>query len=193
MPGLDRNHNHLVTPVNAHLRDQCQLYSVAMQAFEDLCSAVRRCWDQWTKETSFTWQPSSGSPRKTSHRDDRYIIRRTRGEPTTAFTAVQTQAAPLLRGECLNRDIALQWHTAPTAGIGCHCLRYGTSMASSVKPHVLPLVARLLGASFQQDNTRPHSKERHITHFPDLLDLQIFHQSSIIWDGKLVSLQVLSN
>ncbi|GFT02106.1 transposable element Tcb2 transposase [Trichonephila clavipes] len=34
---------------------------------------VRRCWDKWIREMSFTRKPGSGSPRQTSRREDRYI------------------------------------------------------------------------------------------------------------------------
>ncbi|GFX03804.1 transposable element Tcb2 transposase [Trichonephila clavipes] len=34
---------------------------------------VRRCWDQWIREMSFTRRAGSGRPRQTSHREDRHI------------------------------------------------------------------------------------------------------------------------
>ncbi|GFS86897.1 transposable element Tcb2 transposase [Trichonephila clavipes] len=58
---------------------------------------VRRCWDQWTEETSFTRRPVSERPRKTSHREDRHIIRYAHVEPTSTLAAIWTQAAPSLR------------------------------------------------------------------------------------------------
>ncbi|GFS76133.1 transposable element Tcb2 transposase [Trichonephila clavipes] len=35
---------------------------------------VRRFWDQWTEETSFTRRPSSGLSRQTTRQEDRHII-----------------------------------------------------------------------------------------------------------------------
>lgn len=226
---------------------------------------VRRCWDQWTEETSFTRRPGSGRPRQTSRREDRHIIRHARVEPTASLAAIQTQAAPSLRapvssrtiarrlaeghlvsrrplrvlpmtpthrrlrlewcrarqdwtatewnqvvfsdesrfnlssddnrvrvwrlrGERLNPAFALQRHTAPTAGVMVWgaiaydtrsplILIHGTMTAQRyvhdiLQPHVLPLMARLPGAIFQQDNARPHTARmsqdclRHITTLP---------------------------
>ncbi|GFV08387.1 transposable element Tcb1 transposase [Trichonephila clavipes] len=78
-----------------------------------------------------------------------------------------------LRGECFNPAFALQRHTAPTAGVmvwGATAyntrsplvLVRGTMTAQRcvhdiLQPHVLPLMQRLRGAIFQQDNTRPHT------------------------------------
>ncbi|GFY00670.1 transposable element Tcb2 transposase [Trichonephila clavipes] len=54
------------------------------------------------------------------------------------------------RGERLNPAFALQRHTAPTASV----MRY---VHDILQPHVLPLMQRLPGAPFQQDNARPHT------------------------------------
>ncbi|GFU00707.1 transposable element Tcb2 transposase [Trichonephila clavipes] len=43
--------------------------------------AVRKCWDQWIREMSFTRRPGSGCPRQTSRREDRPIIRNARVQP----------------------------------------------------------------------------------------------------------------
>ncbi|GFW27485.1 transposable element Tcb2 transposase [Trichonephila clavipes] len=71
--------------------------------------------------------------------------------------------------ERLNPVFALQRHTAPADGMGCHCLQLpplvlirGTMIAQRyvhdiLQPHVLPLMQRLPGAIFQQDNARPHT------------------------------------
>ncbi|GFS52551.1 transposable element Tcb2 transposase [Trichonephila clavipes] len=77
------------------------------------------------------------------------------------------------RGECLNPPFALQRHTAPTAGVMVWgAIAYNTrspllliqgTMISQryihdiLQPHVLPLMQRLPGAIFQQDNARPHT------------------------------------
>ena len=66
---------------------------VARQLGRSDC-VVRRCWDQWTEETSFTRRPGSG---QTSRREDRHIIRNARVEPTASLAAIQTQAAASLR------------------------------------------------------------------------------------------------
>ncbi|GFS59539.1 uncharacterized protein TNCV_3726311 [Trichonephila clavipes] len=54
---------------------------------------VRRCWDRWIKEMSFTRRPGSGRPRQTSRREDWHIIRIL---PTASSAAIQAQVAPSL-------------------------------------------------------------------------------------------------
>ncbi|GFW95876.1 transposable element Tcb2 transposase [Trichonephila clavipes] len=77
------------------------------------------------------------------------------------------------RGECLNPAIALQRHTAPTAGgMVWGDIAYNTrsplvlirgTMTTQryvhdvMQPHVLSLMQRLPGAIFQQDNAQPHT------------------------------------
>ncbi|GFV05945.1 retrovirus-related Pol polyprotein from transposon 412 [Trichonephila clavipes] len=68
---------------------------IARQLCRSDC-VVRRCWDQWIREMSFTRRTGSGRNRQTSRQEDHHI------RP---------------RGECLNPAFALQRHTAPTAGV----------------------------------------------------------------------------
>ncbi|GFV49454.1 transposable element Tcb1 transposase [Trichonephila clavipes] len=56
--------------------------------------AVRKFWNLWTEEMSFTRRPGSGHPRQTSCREDHHIIRHARVELITSLAAVQSQAAP---------------------------------------------------------------------------------------------------
>ncbi|GFS86340.1 uncharacterized protein TNCV_1681001 [Trichonephila clavipes] len=49
---------------------------------------VRRCWDQWIRDMSFTRRPSSGRPRQTSHRGDRHIIINACVQPTASSATV---------------------------------------------------------------------------------------------------------
>ncbi|GFX99878.1 transposable element Tcb2 transposase [Trichonephila clavipes] len=76
------------------------------------------------------------------------------------------------RGECLNPAFAVQRHTDPTSGLmvwgsityhtrSTLVLVLGTMRAQCYvhdiqQPHVLPLMQRLPGAIFQQDNAPPH-------------------------------------
>ncbi|GFX54336.1 transposable element Tcb2 transposase [Trichonephila clavipes] len=57
---------------------------------------VRRSWDQWIRELSFTRRPCSGSLRQTSYREDRQIVRNARVQPTASSAANQPQVAPSL-------------------------------------------------------------------------------------------------
>ncbi|GFV26223.1 transposable element Tcb2 transposase [Trichonephila clavipes] len=77
------------------------------------------------------------------------------------------------RGECLNPAFDLQRHNTPTAGVMVWgviayntrsplVLILGTMTAQRyvhaiLQPHVLPVMQRLPGALFQQDNVRPHT------------------------------------
>ncbi|GFS62643.1 transposable element Tcb2 transposase [Trichonephila clavipes] len=48
-------------------------------------SVVRRCWDQWIQEMSFTRRPDSGHARQTSRREYHHIVRIARVQPTASF------------------------------------------------------------------------------------------------------------
>ncbi|GFW32229.1 transposable element Tcb1 transposase [Trichonephila clavipes] len=77
------------------------------------------------------------------------------------------------RGELPNPTFAFQRHTTPTAGVmvwgvivyneGSPLVLISGTMTAQryvhdiLQPHVLPLMQRLLGAIFQQDNARPHT------------------------------------
>ncbi|GFU66748.1 transposable element Tcb2 transposase [Trichonephila clavipes] len=50
---------------------------------------VRRCWDQWIREMSFTRRQGSGRPRQTSRREDHHIVRNARVQPTASWAAIQ--------------------------------------------------------------------------------------------------------
>ncbi|GFU00182.1 transposable element Tcb2 transposase [Trichonephila clavipes] len=114
------------------------------------------------------------------------------------------------RGEHLNPAFALQRHTTPTAGVmewgaiayniqSPLVLIHATMTAQRyvhdiLQPHVLPLMQRLPGAIFQQNNASPHMARAHKTVSALLLpflgspDSQICLQSrisGIIWDGEL--------
>ncbi|GFT90767.1 transposable element Tcb2 transposase [Trichonephila clavipes] len=67
---------------------------------------VRKCWDQWTEETSFTWQSGSGPNRQTNRREDHHIIQHARVELTASLTAAQTHAALSQRAPVSSQNIA---------------------------------------------------------------------------------------
>ncbi|GFW71900.1 transposable element Tcb2 transposase [Trichonephila clavipes] len=68
---------------------------VARQLGRSDC-VVRRCWDQWIREMSFTLRPGSGRPQQTSHRENSHIIRNARVQPTASLAAIQSQVEPSL-------------------------------------------------------------------------------------------------
>ncbi|GFW20305.1 transposable element Tcb2 transposase [Trichonephila clavipes] len=57
---------------------------------------VRRCWDQWIREMSFTRRTGSGRSQQTSRGEDRHIIRNARVQPIASSAAIQAQVAPSL-------------------------------------------------------------------------------------------------
>ncbi|GFS71279.1 uncharacterized protein TNCV_5050281 [Trichonephila clavipes] len=61
---------------------------VARQLGRSHC-VVRKCWNHWIREMSFTGRTGSGRPRETSHREDHYIVRNARVQPTVSSVAVQ--------------------------------------------------------------------------------------------------------
>ncbi|GFU78911.1 HTH_Tnp_Tc3_2 domain-containing protein [Trichonephila clavipes] len=66
---------------------------------------MRRCWDQWIRQMSFTRRPGSGHPRQTSRREDRHIVRNARVQPTASSAAIQAQVAPSLGAPVASRTI----------------------------------------------------------------------------------------
>ncbi|GFV42529.1 transposable element Tcb2 transposase [Trichonephila clavipes] len=74
---------------------------VARQLGHSDC-VVRRCWDQWIREMTFTRRPDSGRPRQTSHREDRHIIRTS---SATSSAAIQSQVVLSLGAPVSSRTI----------------------------------------------------------------------------------------
>ncbi|GFX30517.1 transposable element Tcb2 transposase [Trichonephila clavipes] len=77
---------------------------VARQLGRSDC-VVRRCWNQWIREMSFTRKSGSGHPRQTSRREDRHIVKNTRVQPTASSVTIQAQVAPSLGPPVSSRTI----------------------------------------------------------------------------------------
>ncbi|GFT47418.1 transposable element Tcb2 transposase [Trichonephila clavipes] len=77
---------------------------VARQLGHSGC-VVRKCWDQWIREMSFTRRPGSGRLRQTSRREDRHIERIVRVQLTASSPAIQAQVAPSLGTPVLSRTL----------------------------------------------------------------------------------------
>ncbi|GFU61384.1 transposable element Tcb2 transposase [Trichonephila clavipes] len=73
-------------------------WSARPVAHQLVCSdcVVRRCWDQWIQEMSFTRRPGSARLRQTIPREDRHIVRNARVQPTASSAAIQAQVEPSL-------------------------------------------------------------------------------------------------
>ncbi|GFY36478.1 transposable element Tcb2 transposase [Trichonephila clavipes] len=77
---------------------------VARQLGRSDC-VVRRYWDQWIQEVSFTRRPGSGRTQQTSRREDHHIVRNARAQPIASSAAIQAQVAPSLVGPVSSRTI----------------------------------------------------------------------------------------
>ncbi|GFU18070.1 transposable element Tcb2 transposase [Trichonephila clavipes] len=119
---------------------------VACQLCRSNC-VVKRCWDQWIQEMSFTRGPGLGRSRQTSRREDPHIVKNARVQPTATLATIQAQVAPSIEtavsfrtirsdesrfnlssddnrvrvwrfhGERMNPAFALQRRTAPRDGV----------------------------------------------------------------------------
>ncbi|GFW82188.1 transposable element Tcb2 transposase [Trichonephila clavipes] len=132
---------------------------------------VRRCWDQWIREMSLTRSPGSGHPQQTSHRKDLHIVVFSDESRFNLSSDDNRVCVWKLRGERLYPAFALQRHTSPTTGVMVWraivyktrsplVLIRGTMTAQRyahdiLQPYVLPLMPRLPGAIFQQENAQP--------------------------------------
>ncbi|GFT33262.1 transposable element Tcb2 transposase [Trichonephila clavipes] len=77
---------------------------VARQLGRSDC-AVRRCWNQWIREMSFTRRPGSRRSRQTSRREDHHIVRNAGVQPTASSAAIHAQVAPSLGASVSSRTI----------------------------------------------------------------------------------------
>ncbi|GFV82191.1 HTH_Tnp_Tc3_2 domain-containing protein [Trichonephila clavipes] len=106
---------------------------------------VRRYWDQWIREMSYTRSPGSGHPRHTSRQENHSIVRNSRVQTTASSAVIQAQVASSLGTPASSRTIRR---------------RLAEGHLGSRRPlRVLPLhhPTNLPGAIFQQDNARPHT------------------------------------
>ncbi|GFX98078.1 transposable element Tcb2 transposase [Trichonephila clavipes] len=94
-----------------------------------------RCWDQWIREMLFTRRPSARHSRQTSRREDRYIVRNARVQPTASSAADQAHLALSLEAPVSSRTVR-------------RCLVDG-HFRSGLSLRVLPLTTTLLRLCFE--------------------------------------------
>ncbi|GFU37725.1 uncharacterized protein TNCV_1465961 [Trichonephila clavipes] len=63
--------------------------SVAGQVDRSEC-AVRKCWEQWTREGTHARKTGSGETRKTTRREDRRNVRQALGDPTVTRSTIRS-------------------------------------------------------------------------------------------------------
>ncbi|GFX04428.1 transposable element Tcb2 transposase [Trichonephila clavipes] len=66
---------------------------------------VRKCWDQWIREISFTPRPGSRRLRQASRREDLHIVRNARVQPIASSVAIQEQLVPSVGAPVSSRTI----------------------------------------------------------------------------------------
>ncbi|GFX42299.1 transposable element Tcb2 transposase [Trichonephila clavipes] len=66
---------------------------------------VRRCWNQWIREMSFTRRQGPGRPRQTSRREGHRIVRNPSIQSTASSAAIQAHVAPSLGAPVSSRTI----------------------------------------------------------------------------------------
>ncbi|GFX49321.1 uncharacterized protein TNCV_3334391 [Trichonephila clavipes] len=81
---------------------------VARQLGHSDC-VVRKCWDQWILEISFTLRPGSRSCPQTTRRGDRHIVRNSSVQPTALLTTIQAHVVPSLEALCLLEPYEDAW------------------------------------------------------------------------------------
>ncbi|GFT98478.1 transposable element Tcb2 transposase [Trichonephila clavipes] len=77
---------------------------VASQLGRSDC-VVRRCWDQWIREMSFTRRPGLGRPRQISRQEDRHILRNACVQPTASSATIKALVAHSLGAPVSSRTI----------------------------------------------------------------------------------------
>ncbi|GFT34599.1 HTH_Tnp_Tc3_2 domain-containing protein [Trichonephila clavipes] len=82
---------------------------VARQLGRSDC-VLKRCWDQWIREISFTRRPNSGHPRKSSRREDRHIVRNSRVQRTASSATLQALIAPTLGTPVSSQTVRRRLH-----------------------------------------------------------------------------------
>ncbi|GFX04775.1 transposable element Tcb2 transposase [Trichonephila clavipes] len=66
---------------------------------------VRRCWDQWIREMSFTQRPGSGCSRQTNRRQDHHIVRNACVQPAASSASINAHVVSSLGAPVSSRTI----------------------------------------------------------------------------------------
>ncbi|GFX18982.1 transposable element Tcb2 transposase [Trichonephila clavipes] len=141
---------------------------VARQLGRSDC-VLRKCWDQWIRRCHLHEDQALDTL-------DVPVVEKTTTSYESRYNLCSDDNCVRVwrhRGERLNPAFDLQRHTAPIAGVMVWgAIAYNTrpvlvlirgTMTAQwyvhciLQPHVLPLIQRLPGAIFQQDNARPNT------------------------------------
>ncbi|GFW97191.1 HTH_Tnp_Tc3_2 domain-containing protein [Trichonephila clavipes] len=79
--------------------------SVAVQVNRSEC-AVRNCWEQWTREGTHTRKTGSGATRKTTRREDQWIVRQALVDPTVTCSTIRANVGVAILPQTISRRLA---------------------------------------------------------------------------------------
>ncbi|GFX63499.1 transposable element Tcb2 transposase [Trichonephila clavipes] len=138
--------------------------------------AIRNCWEQWTREGTHARKSGSGAIRKTTRREDRWIVRKALVDPTVTRSTIQAHVGVPIVPQTISRHLAeanleskrpfralpLTSATASTVvpgqiNVQCHRFAKGSAKTADaiVSPvHDLELAVQDLWAHLPQDNIR---------------------------------------
>ncbi|GFY12971.1 transposable element Tc1 transposase [Trichonephila clavipes] len=68
--------------------------------------AVRNCWEQWTREGTYTRKTGSGATRKTTRREDRRIVRQALVDPTVTRSMIRADVGVAIVPQTISRHLA---------------------------------------------------------------------------------------
>ncbi|GFW51284.1 transposable element Tcb2 transposase [Trichonephila clavipes] len=74
---------------------------VARQLGRSDC-VVRRCWDQWIRDMSFTRTPGTGRPRQTSRQEDRHTVKKCSHTSKCFIGCHPDTGSTFIRGPCVS-------------------------------------------------------------------------------------------
>ncbi|GFX40921.1 transposable element Tcb1 transposase [Trichonephila clavipes] len=98
-------------------------------------SAVRNCWEQWTREGTHAWKTESGETRKITRREDRRIVRQALVDPTVTRSTIRADVDVAIVPQTISRHLA-EVNLKFTAPFPCTPFNTGTSAtASTVVPN----------------------------------------------------------
>ncbi|GFS93835.1 HTH_Tnp_Tc3_2 domain-containing protein [Trichonephila clavipes] len=70
-------------------------------------SAVRNCWQQWTRKGNHARKTGSGATRKTTRRDDRRIMRQALMDPTVTRSTIRVDVGVAIVPQTISRHLAV--------------------------------------------------------------------------------------
>ncbi|GFY35908.1 transposable element Tc1 transposase [Trichonephila clavipes] len=69
-------------------------------------SAVRNCWEQWTREGTHARKTGSGATRKTTRREDRRIVWQVLVDPTVTLSTIRADVGVAIVSQTISRHLA---------------------------------------------------------------------------------------